>query len=53
MRSALVGASADAQLVVVGARDRDGLANRLQAAVGHTVMHGAHCLVAVVHREEE
>jgi nucleotide-binding universal stress UspA family protein len=46
--AALTGASRDAALVVVGARDRHGLGTVRIGSVSHGVIHHAHCPVAVV-----
>ena len=48
-RAALLAASADAQMLVVGARGRGGLESMSLGAVAQAVLHHAPCPVGVVH----
>lgn len=50
--AALVDASADAALVVVGARGRSSITSLFLGSVSHATIHGARCPVAVVRRLE-
>ena len=49
-RAALLAASAGAQLIVVGARGRDGIDDMALGSVAQAVLHHAPCPVGVVHQ---